>query len=160
MYFRFSQTGSFKGDLQGEILPSPGRTESLEGTGKGHTTSLPVYDIPSRVTSPEDLLPVRYRGSSSDEMLARSLNDPEGTNGTCFDSSDIPPRIRNIADQLMDLKTDLDDSALDTVNSALGHLPLVEVKADSAELRPSGDGIRLKVNIPAENIRIREDEKE
>lgn len=121
---------------------------------------LKEYRVGPRKTSSEDLLPVEDKGVSAEKELARSLNDPEGTNGTCFDSSDIPPRIRDIADQLMDLKTDLDDSALDTVNSALGHLPLVEVKADSAELRPSGDGIRLKVNIPAENIRIREDEKE
>ena len=139
-------------------------SSSEQGYSKGTATDkdrviLKEYHVDPRRSSSVDILPPAREGVSAEEKLASSINDTAVRDSTSFDSSDIPPRIKDMAEQLIDLKNELDDSTLQTVNSALGHLPIVDVKADNAELRPSGDGIRLKVNIPVENIRMREEEQ-
>jgi len=99
----------------------------------------------------EDLLP--ENNACSSDSIARSINMGDENEGSCFDSSDIPPKIREVADQLIEIRDDFDKATLDTVNTALDELPLVEMEADEATLRPSGDGVRLEINIPADTVR-------
>lgn len=157
--FRISDRG------RPEIPSIKDGSSSEQGCSKGTSTDkdrviLKEYHVDPRRSSSLDILPPDREGVSAEKKLASSINDTSGMDSTSFDSSHIPPRIKNMAEQLIDLKNELDDSTLQSVNSTLGHIPIVEVKADSAVLRPSGDGIRLTVNIPAENIRMKEDEKE
>jgi len=105
----------------------------------------PRYEGGPRITAKEDYLPahetaVPYEMESEEDASA-------------FDSGDIPPKVREIAEQLIELKDDFDDSTLKTVNKALDNVPYVDMEADDAELRPTGDGVKLKINIPADSVK-------
>lgn len=111
-------------------------------------TSFPRYEGGPRVSTKEDyLLP-----DERDRDLLESMNDSQEEQ-TAFDSSDIPPKIRDVAEQLIELKEDFDDSTLKTVNKVLDNVPYVDMEADNAELRPTGDGVKLKINIPSDSIK-------
>ena len=99
----------------------------------------------------EDLLP--ENNACSSDSLARSINKGDENGDPCFDSSDIPPKVREVAEQLIEIRDDFDKATLDTVNKTLDEIPLVEMEADEATLRPSGDGVRLQINIPADTVR-------
>jgi hypothetical protein len=108
--------------------------------------SFPRYEGGPRVSTKEDYLP-------ADDIAVPDKLESGEEDASVFDSSDIPPKIRDIAEQLIELKEDFDYSTLKTVNKALENVPYVDMEADDAELRPTGDGVKLKINIPTDNIK-------
>jgi len=110
--------------------------------------SFPRYEGGPRLSTKEDyLLP-----EENDRDPLENINESQEEE-TAFDSGDIPPKVREIAEQLIELKEDFDDSTLKTVNKALDNVPYVDMEANDAELRPTGDGVKLNINIPADSVK-------
>ena len=150
--FRFLGVTSFG---PGKV-PPVGKKEPSEATRTMQETLLTSYDVKSRSTSREDLLPVKDPDKVNLDRLERDFQD-SGNEGSYFlESQDIPPRIRELADQLVDLKNSFDKSTLDSVNSLLKEVPLVDLEADRAEIRPSGDGVSLRINIPVDSVDLKD----
>lgn len=138
-----------------KVLPV-GKRGPSEVNPSMQETLLTSYDVRSRSTSREDLLPEREPDKAGLERLEREFHGSGNEEVYFLESQDIPPRIRDLADQLVDLKNSFDESTLDSVNSVLKEVPLVDLEADRAEIRPSGDGVTLRINIPVDSVDMKD----
>ncbi len=89
------------------------------------------------------------------QKLADGINGKKNSSGegTCG-SIDLPPKIKEAADQLKDMVDSFDDATLKTTRRALNNIPFFEAEPSKAKIRMSGDRVTLKVTIPADDIRI------
>lgn len=89
------------------------------------------------------------------QKLADGINGKKNSSGEGFcNSIDLPPKIKEVADQLKDMVDSFDDATLETTRRALNNIPFFEAEPSKAKIRMSGDRVTLKVTIPADDIRI------
>ena len=69
-----------------------------------------------------------------------------------FDLGTIHPVVKKTADQARELVEEFDRKTLDTTTRVLQKIPLVDIRPDKAELRPSGDGLKLTLTMDPEDI--------
>jgi len=100
--------------------------------------------------------PVIRKNSEDQSAELASLADK--ING--MDSSDdhgmnyLPPKVRELADQIKDMVDSFDDATLDAAKTGLNAIPGVHAEPSEAKLRMSDDGVTLKITIPIENLKI------
>ncbi|MDO9509547.1 MAG: hypothetical protein Q7I97_09485 [Thermovirgaceae bacterium] len=71
-----------------------------------------------------------------------------------FDLGTIHPVVKKTAEQARELVGELDRKTLDATTKVLEKIPLVDIRPDKAELRPSGDGLKLTLTMDPEDIRF------
>ena len=71
---------------------------------------------------------------------------------TVFDPASIHPAVGDMARQAKEIIEELDKRTLETTEKALGALPFVYIRPEKAELRPSGDGVKLTITVDPEDI--------
>lgn len=96
------------------------------------------------------------------EPFSREDLEAARTHGSCditgkrgeavFDPASIHPAVGDMARQAKEIVDELDKRTLETTEKVLGALPLVNIRPEKAELRPSGDGIKLTITVDPENI--------
>lgn len=87
--------------------------------------------------------------------LAEDMNSSGESDGKGdYASIKLPPKVKKMADQLKDMVDAFDEATLQTTKTALNNIPYVEAEPSKARIRMSGDRVTLKVNIPAEDIKI------
>lgn len=69
-----------------------------------------------------------------------------------FDPASIHPAVGDMARQAKEIIEELDKRTLETTEKALGALPFVYIRPEKAELRPSGDGVKLTITVDPEDI--------
>lgn len=95
--------------------------------------------------SRKDLIPERCQGNTED--IDSLINSENRENDPSFDSSDLPFNLGGPASRIIMMKDKFDDTTLDTFNSTMQNFPILNVKATEAVLRPSGNGVELRINI-------------
>lgn len=89
------------------------------------------------------------------QKLADGINRKNSSSGQGICGSiDIPPKIKEAADQLKDMVDSFDDATLKTTRTVLNKIPYFEAEPSKAKIRMSGDRVMLKVTIPADDIKI------
>ena len=77
-------------------------------------------------------------------------------NGGGKEEGYTPPRIvADVAEQLRKIVEEVDASTLRVTRDVLEEAPFLNLTPEKAELRPSGDGVNLKVVIPADTITLK-----
>jgi hypothetical protein len=77
-------------------------------------------------------------------------------NGGGKEEGYMPPRIvADVAEQLRKIVEEVDASTLRVTRDVLEEVPFLNLTPEKAELRPSGDGVNLKVVIPADTIALK-----
>jgi hypothetical protein len=77
-------------------------------------------------------------------------------NGGGKEEGYTPPRIvADVAEQLRKIVEEVDASTLRVTRDVLEEVPFLNLTPEKAELRPSGDGVNLKVVIPADTIALK-----
>lgn len=66
----------------------------------------------------------------------------------------IPPYLRDVADQLDELKRDLEEGTLKAAKGGLEVIPGVTASPDRARWSLSGGEARVEISIPAEDLKI------
>jgi hypothetical protein len=69
-----------------------------------------------------------------------------------FDPGTIHPAVGDMAKRAQEIVEDLDKRTLEAAGKILEALPFVEIRPEKAELRPSGDGIKLTITVDPEDI--------
>jgi len=69
-----------------------------------------------------------------------------------FDPASIHPAVGDMARQAKEIVDELDKRTLETTEKVLEALPLVNIRPEKAELRPSGDGVKLTITVDPEDI--------
>lgn len=91
--------------------------------------------------------------------LADQLNGEgnSGSGGNALSDLHLPPKVREVAEQVEDMMDAFDDATLNTVKDGLNSIPGVSADPSEAKIRVSGDRVTLKVTIPEEDLRIGRD---
>ena len=69
-----------------------------------------------------------------------------------FDPGTIHPAVGVVAEQAREIIEDLDRRTLESTKKVLEAIPFVEILPEKAELRPSGDGVKLTITVDPQNI--------
>ncbi|HON33654.1 MAG: hypothetical protein WBJ42_03115 [Thermovirgaceae bacterium] len=69
-----------------------------------------------------------------------------------FDPASIHPAVGDMARQAKEIVEELDKRTLETTEKVLEALPFVNIRPEKAELRPSGDGVKLTITVDPEDI--------
>lgn len=96
--------------------------------------------------SRKDLIPGQCQGNNTKDF-ALMINSETREKNSSLDSSDLPFNLGRPASRIIMIKDKFDDTTLDTINSTMRNLPIVKIKASKAVLRPSGNGLELRINI-------------
>ncbi len=95
--------------------------------------------------SRKDLIPESCQGNTKD--LDSLINSENRENDPSLDRSDLPFNFGGPASRIIMMKDKFDDTTLDTFNSTMQNFPILNVQATEAVLRPSGNGVELRINI-------------
>lgn len=119
--------------------------------GKYKVRSIETEPFPGGMTDSDDK--ERLQG------LADELNgeDNSGSGGNALSDLHLPPKVREVAEQVEDMMDAFDDATLNTVKDGLNSIPGVSADPSEAKIRVSGDRVTLKVTIPEEDLRIGRD---
>jgi len=77
---------------------------------------------------------------------------PERSERAVFDPGTIHPAVGDVAEQAREMVEDLDRRTLENTKKVLEAIPFVEIIPEKAELRPSGDGVKLTITVDPQNI--------
>ncbi|GAB6280154.1 MAG: hypothetical protein STSR0007_02080 [Thermovirga sp.] len=77
---------------------------------------------------------------------------PKKSGDEVFDISTIHPIVGKTADQVLEMIEEFDSRTLDVTREALKKVPILDIHPDKAELRPTGDGIKLTLTMDPEDI--------
>ena len=69
-----------------------------------------------------------------------------------FDPGTIHPAVGDMVKQAREVVEDLDKRTLEATEKILETIPFVEIHPEKAELRPSGDGVKLTITVDPEDI--------
>ncbi len=69
-----------------------------------------------------------------------------------FDPGTIHPAVGDMVKQAREIVEDLDKRTLEATEKILETIPFVEIHPEKAELRPSGDGVKLTITVDPEDI--------
>ena len=69
-----------------------------------------------------------------------------------FDPGTIHPAVGDMVKQAREVVEDLDKRTLEATERILETIPFVEIHPEKAELRPSGDGVKLTITVDPEDI--------
>lgn len=69
-----------------------------------------------------------------------------------FDPGTIHPAVGDMVKQAREVVEDLDKRTLEVTERILETIPFVEIHPEKAELRPSGDGVKLTITVDPEDI--------
>jgi hypothetical protein len=100
---------------------------------------------------------------SGDKERLQGLADQLNGEGSSSKEEDVlsdlhlPPKVREVAEQVEDMMDAFDDATLNTVKEGLNSIPGVSADPSEAKIRVSGDRVTLKVTIPEEDLRIGRD---
>lgn len=119
--------------------------------GKYKVRSIETEPFPGGITDSDDK--ERLQG------LADDLNGEgnSGSGGNALSDLHLPPKVREVAEQVEDMMDAFDDATLNTVKDGLNSIPGVSADPSEAKIRVSGDRVTLKVTIPEEDLRIGRD---
>lgn len=84
---------------------------------------------------------------------------PKKSGDEVFDITTIHPIVKKTADQVREMVEEFDRKTLDATRKALKKLPILDIRPDKAELRPSGDGIKLTLTMDPEDIGLKREER-
>lgn len=132
--------------------PLPGYPPLPEETSRG---SLPERGGPPKTE--EGLMPDLSglaRGSGNPDPLLPEAPGPSSSASEEEWQITIPPYLRDIADQLEELKQDLEEGTLKAAKSGLEVIPGVTASPDRARWSLSGGQTRVEISIPAEDLKI------
>jgi hypothetical protein len=132
-------------------VPKP-ETEHLAGTaGEKAVPARKPESTPGFDFRPAEGEPFSQSDLEGSRMPAQEIT-PRGSEPAVFDLGTIHPVVRETAEQAKEIVEDLDRKTLETTKKVLDSIPFVEIKPEKAELRPSGDGVKLTITVDPQNI--------
>ena len=106
-------------------------------------------------TAVYDFRPVEGEPFSRSDLEASRVPAKEITGRTepaVLDLGTIHPAVKETAEQAKEIVEDLDKRTLEATKKVLESIPFVDILPEKAELRPSGDGVKLTITVDPQNI--------
>ena len=86
--------------------------------------------------------------------MSQELETPAGDSRAEVSWPRTSGKVRELEEQLRDIRDDVNDATLEAVSRTLNALPFVSAEPEEAEWHVSGGRIELEIRIPAEDIKI------
>ncbi len=146
--------------------PPPAGSETTSSGTEAPRNGTPVKGAPrvqeKSAPSPSlsDTRPLRITAPPGFDVGPAGRTDLRGVaadvNGDGKEEGYTPPRIvADVAEQLRKIVEEVDASTLRIARDVLEEAPFLNLTPEKAELRPAGNGVNLKVVIPADTITLK-----
>lgn len=150
LIYRSRERNHFSGVIVLEDVPytSPAEekhpgTDPLSGNRKDKVKTFEFCPVSGKPFSQADL--------ESLEDPATAIV-PKKSGDEVFDIRTIHPIVKKTADQVLEMVEKFDRRTLDATRKALKKVPILNIRPDKAELRPTGDGVKLTLTMDPEDI--------